>query len=110
MLSNFHDPTAVAGRPAQLIYEWDLWSKHHRNNRFHDLGTHRKCHGAITIVAKKPGVSHDTMLTYLSHWEVMEYFGGEKTSYFAIIQVVEILSLFKVIYYCRNTFIFIQVL
>ena len=45
----------------------------------------------IAIVAKTFGVSHDTMLNYLSQQEVTEYFGGKKTtpSYFSIIQVVD---------------------
>ena len=39
--------------------------------------------------AKKFGVSHDTMLNYLSQQGVMEYYGGEKTSYYSIIQVAD---------------------
>ena len=46
-------------------------------------GSH--CHGAEMF-----GVSHDTMLNYLSQWEVVEYFGKKKTSYFSIIQVMDI--------------------
>ena len=45
--------------------------------------------GPIAIFAKKFGVSHDTMLSYLLQQEVMEYFGGEKNSYFSIVQVMD---------------------
>ena len=43
----------------------------------------------IVMVAKKFGMSHDTMLKYLSQQEVVEYFGRKKTSYFSIIQVMD---------------------
>ena len=38
---------------------------------------------------QQQGNNHDAMLNYPSQWEVVEYFGGKKTSYFSIIQVVD---------------------
>ena len=35
--------------------------------------------GLIAMVAKKFGVSHDTMPYYLSQWKVADYFGWKKT-------------------------------
>ena len=61
-------------------------------NWFHGLGTPQKCclpRDPIAMVTKKFAVSHDAMLNYLSQWEVTEYFGRKKTSYFSIIQVMD---------------------
>ena len=83
MSSNCSDPTAVTRQPAQPMHKKNLWSKGHRNNWFHGLGTPQKCclpRCPITIVTKMFAVSCDAMLNYLSQWEVTEYFVGKDYS------------------------------
>ena len=81
MPSIYPDPTTATGQPAQQMDKLDLKSKDCRDNWFHGLGSPQRCRvprGAIDIVAKTFGVSHDIMLNYLSQLEVMEYFVGGK--------------------------------